>query len=269
VAAGKSRVGLVLGVLAAAAVVVLAAGAGAFVLLRNRTEVASSPFESTVAAPVTTLAAAPPSTLAAANGEPTAAPSTATSPLTVPSTQHGSAAPAGERVAAGRSESSAAQRRSSPLGSEAADSAAPPGGDAALDAGFLDREPPQLDGREAGGRLADNYRNNRGSSFGTNRRFQAREKFPRNVAPAERRAVAVLLNVIHYEALHYQRTGQYGTFQEVLPRPVGAANSLEHAGYRFDLTTERDGFRVVATPRAMGLRGFVADDTGFVRFADE
>jgi hypothetical protein len=138
---------------------------------------------------------------------------------------------------------------------------------------MLEREPPQVDGREAGERAADGYRGDRGgspnSSFGTNRRFRPREKFPRDVTPAERRAVFVLLNVIHYQALHRQRTGKYGTFQQVLPRQVPAGGAFEHAGYRFDMTVESDGFKVVATPQAMGLRGFVADDAGFVRYADE
>jgi hypothetical protein len=137
---------------------------------------------------------------------------------------------------------------------------------------MFEREPPQMDGREAGDRLADTYRTDRGSgsgSFGTNRRFRARERFPRDTTPAERRGVFVLLNVVHYQALHHQRTGRYGTLQQVLPRPVPSPTSFEHAGYRFDMTVEPDGFKVVATPLAMGLRGFVADDTGFVRFADE
>jgi hypothetical protein len=139
-------------------------------------------------------------------------------------------------------------------------------------ADVLEREPPQVDGREAGERVAEGYRGDRGSpssSFGTNRRFRAREKFPRDVTPAERRGVFVLLNVMHYQALHRQRTGRYGTFQQVLPRQVPSPSSFDHAGYRFDMTVESDGFKVVATPLTMGLRGFVADDTGIVRYADE
>ena len=44
---------------------------------------------------------------------------------------------------------------------------------------------------------------------------------------------------------------------------------FDHAGYRFDMTVESDAFKVVATPLGMGMRGFVADDSGFVRYADE
>ena len=138
---------------------------------------------------------------------------------------------------------------------------------------MLDAEPPQVDGRDAGERAAGGYRSDQGSSnsgsFGTNRRFRRREKFPRDVTPAERKGVFVMLNVIHYQALHRQRTGRYGTFKEVLPRQVGTPNSFDHAGYRFDMTVESDAFKVVATPFGMGMRGFVADDTGFVRYADE
>ncbi|HVR70511.1 MAG TPA: hypothetical protein VMT87_06665 [Vicinamibacteria bacterium] len=147
----------------------------------------------------------------------------------------------------------------------------PPARDAVAE--MFEREPPQVDGREAGERAAEGYRSDRGSSsnssFGTNRRFRPREKFPRDVTPAERRGVFVLLNVIHYQALHRQRTGKYGTFQQVLPRQVPSGDAFEHAGYRFDMTVEPDGFEVVATPLAMGQRGFVADDTGFVRYAGE
>jgi hypothetical protein len=138
---------------------------------------------------------------------------------------------------------------------------------------MFEGEPPPIDGREAGERTAQGYRSDRGSStdgsFGTSRRFNRREKFPRDVTPAERRAVFVLLNVIHYQALHRQRTGRYGNFQQVLPRQVTSPTSFDHAGYRFDMTADSDAFKVVATPLSMGMRGLVADDAGFVRYADE
>jgi len=174
-------------------------------------------------------------------------------------------APAGTNVAPGTGTSGV---------SGATAAVPPPPVPAARDAvaDLFEREPPTVDGREAGERLADSVRSDRGSSnssFGTNRRFRAREKFPRDVTPAERRGVFVLLNVLHYQALHRQRSGTYGTFQQVLPRPVASPDRFEHAGYRFDMTVEPDGFKVVATPQAMGLRGFVADDTGTVRYADE
>jgi hypothetical protein len=45
--------------------------------------------------------------------------------------------------------------------------------------------------------------------------------------------------------------------------------SLQRNGYRFDLTVESDGYRIVGTPMAMGLRALVGDDSGFVRWADD
>jgi serine/threonine-protein kinase len=276
----KSRVGLLLGVAAAGLVIVLAAGAAGVVLLRNRTADVANPVASSAAVPATaivaeappaTLAEAPVTTLASTAVGPTAAPpSSGTVPLQDASVQGASRPTTAERVASTRAPAGSGQGHTAPsLGTVAPSEAAAPALDAGAEVGFLEREPPEVDGREAGERLADSYRSGRGGSFGTNRRFQAREKFPRNVAPAERRGVLVLLNVVHYQALHHQRTGQYGTFTQVLPRAVGAPNSFEHAGYRFDLTVEGDAFRVVATPRVMGLRGFVADDSGYVRFADE
>jgi hypothetical protein len=137
---------------------------------------------------------------------------------------------------------------------------------------MLDREP-QVDGRAAGEAAAERYRSDRGSSgnsgYGTNRRFARREKVPSDVTPPEKRAVAVLLNVLQYQALHHQRTGRYGDFKQILPRQVTTPNVIEHAGYRFDLTVEPNEFKVVATPQAGGLRGFVTDETGFIRYADE
>jgi hypothetical protein len=50
---------------------------------------------------------------------------------------------------------------------------------------------------------------------------------------------------------------------------VPSATSLQRHGYRFDLRAEKDSFQVVATPLNLGLRAFVADDTGLVRLPEE
>src|SRR5262249_6453370 len=143
--------------------------------------------------------------------------------------------------------------------------------DAEADLAFLEREPPAMDGREVGGRVADGYRENRGgpgSTFGSNRRFRARERFPTNVKPPEATTVFVLRNIIHFQELYKQRQGQYGDFSQVLPRAV-PGRSFHYHGYRFELVElDKDSFKVVATPLRMGLRGFVGDDSGYVRFAD-
>jgi hypothetical protein len=45
---------------------------------------------------------------------------------------------------------------------------------------------------------------------------------------------------------------------------------VQNAIYKFQLTVESDGFRIVATPTsASGLRPLQGDDSGFVTYADE
>jgi serine/threonine-protein kinase len=268
-APAKSRAGLFVGAGVIGLLLLIAAGAAAFLFLRPRSEPPVAGTISTETPPPATLAVAPPATTM---------PTTMPPEVATATPEPAAAAPAG-RTAAGRTaQTGVAPGASSNVPSGPGTTAAVPPpppvtAPAARDAvaEMFEREPPRIDGREAGERLADSVRSDRGSnsSFGTNRRFRAREKFPRDVTPAERRGVFVLLNVLHYQALHRQRTGTYGTFQQVLPRPVASPDRFEHAGYRFDMTVEPDGFKVVATPQTMGLRGFVADDTGFVRYADE
>jgi serine/threonine protein kinase len=264
-APAKSRAGLLVGMGVVGLLLLIAAGAAAFLFLRPRSE-----------PPVagTTMETLPPATLAAVPPATTMPPEVATTP------EPAATAPAG-RTTGGRTAQAGtgagvapAASRNAPSGPGTTAAVPPVTAPAARDAvaEMFEREPPQVDGRQAGDRLADTYRSDRGggnTSFGTNRRLRAREKVPRDVTPAERRGVFVLLNVLHYQALHRQRTGTYGNFQQVLPRQVASPNRFDHAGYRFDMTVEPDGFKVVATPQAMGLRGFVADDTGIIRYADE
>jgi hypothetical protein len=139
---------------------------------------------------------------------------------------------------------------------------------------ILDREPPEADGRAAGDHAAETFRESRGgtnSTFGTNRRFGQRARFPRTNQPAERRAIFVLLNVISFEEAYQKMHGRYGTFKEVLPSgdALPHPNAFQRHGYRFQLQADKSEFKVVATPLQMGLRPFVADDSGNVRFADE
>ena len=125
-----------------------------------------------------------------------------------------------------------------------------------------------------GDRAAGTYRGSRGGgngSFGTNRRFPARGRFPRTSDPAERRVIFVLLNVIGFEEAFQKTHGRYGNFKEVLPgvEKLPHPNAFQRHGYRFELQADKGEFRVVATPLTMGLRPLVADDSGIVRFADE
>jgi len=77
--------------------------------------------------------------------------------------------------------------------------------------------------------------------------------------------------VISFQEAYKKAHGRYGNFREVLPAAIPVANgtSFQRHGYRFELQAGQGEFRVVATPLAMGLRPFVADDNGTVRFADE
>jgi hypothetical protein len=137
--------------------------------------------------------------------------------------------------------------------------------------GALDRQPPQLDGREQGAAVADTYRSPYGQgsgNFGTRRGLRAREKFPQDVTGVERRAVYNLLNMMNLQGSHKARNGRYGSFKDILPTAPGSATELQHNGYRFQLTAGGDEYKIVATPLGSG-RALIADDSGFVRYADE
>lgn len=137
--------------------------------------------------------------------------------------------------------------------------------------GMLDREPPDLTGRESGEEIASTYgQSDSNRNYGTKRPLRARPKFPPGVLPAERRAVFNLLNMMRFQEAYQKKTGRYGSFKDTLPISVAQANVLQNAGYKFELSVESDGFQIVATPVSMsGLRPFIGDDSGFVRFADE
>jgi serine/threonine-protein kinase len=257
-----AKTGLLVGLLGGGFLLLLAVGVAAFVILRPR----AAPSPVPVAGPLTTSPTAPSTTLAAAPSPSGVAPSAATSPASIPNAEP-SAPPA--TTPAGRRETLAPAGGGGryPAKTEPAVAAAEP-------ESILDREPPPEDGRAAGERAAGAYRGPRGGgngSFGTNRRFPARARFPRTSDPAERRAIFVLLNVISFEEAFQKTHGRYGNFQEVLPgvETLPHPNAFQRHGYRFELQAEKGEFRVVATPLTMGLRPLVADDAGIVRFADE
>jgi len=271
-----SKTGLMLGLLAGGLVLLLATGVAAFLFLRSR----AAPSPTPVAGPLTTTAA-PSTTLAAAPSPAAAAPSAAASPSPIANAD--TSPPPGTTPAAGRETPAppgSGGRRSARADVPAAGGATttspvpPPPVVANEPESILDREPPEADGRAAGERAAGTYRESRGGtdgSFGTNRRFAARSRFPRTNLPAERKAIFVLLNVISFEEAFQKMHGRYGTFKEVLPTgdALPLPNAFQRHGYRFQLQADKGEFRVVATPMQMGLRPFVADDSGIVRFADE
>jgi hypothetical protein len=138
----------------------------------------------------------------------------------------------------------------------------------AADLGMLDREPPELSGRDTGAAVADTYRRDRGTggSFGATGRFRARPKVPRDLTMGERRAAVVLVNLMGLQAVYHKRTGRYGSFQEVMPVAVASGNRLDRASYRFDLKLGDDGYTIVAT--SMSGRALQADDSGFVTYVE-
>jgi len=138
----------------------------------------------------------------------------------------------------------------------------------------LDRQPAgvELEGATSEG-VADSYRSSQGqrsTGYGTGRALRARPRIPADVSPPERRAAFNLLNMMRFQEAYQKKNGRYGSFKETLPISVPSGNSLQNAGYKFELTVESDGFKIVATPTNLaGLRPLLGDDSGFVRFADE
>jgi len=142
---------------------------------------------------------------------------------------------------------------------------------------FLDEPPAEtaVDGREAGRQLAEGFRSSSGShgssSFGASGRFQARERTPRNLLPAERPAVATLRHVIDAEEAYYRKANRYGPLPELakagtlfLDVPLQASGFVRR-GYRFEMQTTADGFHVTAVPLTPGSRPFIGDDSGIIR----
>jgi hypothetical protein len=145
------------------------------------------------------------------------------------------------------------------------------------DAGWaaLNREPAGLDSESGttSGDVADAYRSSHGQrSSGTGSRLRARPKIPAGITGMERRAAVNLVHMIRMQEAYKRNSGRYGSFKDTLPAGinVASANVVQNPAYRFQLTVESDGFRIVATPTsASGLRPLQGDDSGFVTYADE
>jgi len=275
----KSKTGVILGALAAGLLVVVgaAAVAGWYFFVRKPDTVADAG-RATTAAPPPAAVTAPPATMAADPADTlpeAAAPPVAVAPATAP------AAPAAGPGPVNRPPAAAP-------GAEARPGAAPgprtpprePAGSAAETAAgssysVLDEEPaPDADGRDAGEALADKFRSSQGSrtsgGFGASGRFRARERSPRDLTPIERPAVATIRHLIDREEAFQRREGRYATLADLgrsgpfLDVPTQTL-TFQRRGYRFELTLESDGFRIVAEPTAPGPRSFVGDDSGFIR----
>jgi hypothetical protein len=155
-------------------------------------------------------------------------------------------------------------------GATSADAGLSSGGAAgAGDLSMLDREPPELSGRETGASVADTYRDRRGStggSFGATGRLRARGKVPPDLTLGEKRAAVVLVNLMGLQAVYQKRNGRYGNFQEVMPVPVGSGSRFDRANYRFELRLQDEGYTITAT--SMAGRALQADDSGFVTYVE-
>ena len=207
----------------------------------------------------TTAAAAPSATLPAV-----------TTPVAAPPTTGTTAAPITRPARPSVAEGARPPRRTED---------APPADDtgSAGSSTFLDAEPPQVDGAEAGARVAEGFRGGGGrtSGFGASGRHQRRERSPRPLVPAEAPAIATLRHILQAQEAFKQSTGRYGTFSEMAAARnlfldvAPQANVFQRRGYRFELQLSGDSFRVVAKPQMAGPRPFVGDESGYIRDPSE
>jgi eukaryotic-like serine/threonine-protein kinase len=138
---------------------------------------------------------------------------------------------------------------------------------------FLDDEP-SGDGRAAGDAVADQFRNNRGSQsgpYGSTRRFNRRERSPRDLMPVERPAVATIRYVIERQELLKRRTGHYGTLNELVRAAdfrldvAHGPQAFQRRGYKFEMDSDAESFKLTATPLGPNGRSFTGDDSGIIR----
>jgi hypothetical protein len=138
---------------------------------------------------------------------------------------------------------------------------------------FLDVEP-SGDGRAAGDAVADQFRNNRGSQsgpYGSSRRFNRRERSPRDLMPVERPAVATIRYVIERQELLKRRTGHYGTLNELVRTAdfrldvAHGPQAFQRRGYKFEMESDAESFKLTATPLGPNGRSFTGDDSGIIR----
>ncbi len=265
-----SGLGLVLGLGAVGLLVLVALAGGGWWLLKHRQAVEPTTAPTPVAELLTptpgvpAAGATPPAVTLPAESAPTPlpAPAAAATPApaatAAPRPAAGSRPEGGRRVAAQTPGASAAAEPAAPLRTQGEDY------------GFLNDIPAQgPDGRELGAALANAYRSG-GSGGITNRRFAARPRVPRDVAPIERPAVGTLLHLMFMEQAYQRQNGRYGNLRELkaaglLRLDVPFANGVfERMRYRFELTGSGSEYKATATP-LVGGRPFVADDNGFVR----
>ena len=213
-----SGLGLVVGLAAVGVLFLLVVAGGGWWFLKQRQPVEPGAVTSTPVAELTPPAvAATPAADAgsslpaesAATSAPTTAPATPVPAATVAPRAATIAQPPGAQRVAVNNPGDAAR----PSGGEARAASQPPA--ASGDFGFLNDVPQQgPDGREVGAALAEAYRAG-GSSGITNRRFSARPRVPRDVAPIERPAVATLLHIMFVQQAYQRQNGRYGNLNDL------------------------------------------------------
>jgi serine/threonine-protein kinase len=203
-----------------------------------------------LAPPPTSLAAEPPVTVP----PPTAAPATLAA-TTAPSTLAPKPPP--------RSDSHPAPSRAQ----EQPPMEAEPGAGGNV---FLDTEPPEVDGVEAGARVAEGFRGGggRSSGFGASRNYPARPLSPRPQRPVEQPAIFTLRYIMNAERKFSREKGRYGALPElvrsgILPLAGVSGDGFVRGGYRFEVEARGDSFRVTARPLGPG-RSFVGDESNYI-----
>jgi hypothetical protein len=139
----------------------------------------------------------------------------------------------------------------------------------------LDELPPdQPDGRALGAAAGRSYGQSGTSSFGTTRRFPARQRVPPGLTRAELPGAGALLYLHSVEEAYHRRHGRYATLGQLhdagmLVLDVALdASGFKRRGYAFSLAVEPDGYRAEAVPLGGVGRALVVDDVGRVRFRD-
>jgi serine/threonine-protein kinase len=254
---------------------IVVAGAGWYFLLRKPAaqvaDVSPTPGPTTptdVATPVPPPPTSPPVDTAPTPVPATPPPAVAATPTTAPSQRD-----------PGPSRPPAAQLRERPPAQDPDPNLEPAGPKGRAATSFLDAEPEDaVDGRAAGEDLASKYSSSQGSnrgSTGSTTRFRPRDRSPRALAPVERPAVATIRHLINAQEAYHRKRSRYGSLSDMasaqslfLDVPF-QATSFRRGGYNFELTTEPDGFRVVAMPTSPNGRPFIGDDSGIIRVGTE
>jgi serine/threonine protein kinase len=260
-ASSGSKTGLILGIVGGGGLLAVLAIAAAvyFLVIKPRQQAAVVPPSTTIGENAIPPSTVPGTTLATTD----ATQPPATQPTDAPPSTSATAPPSTQRQVADVD-------RPPPVTNPPVSMPPPSEGGLAL----LDRQPAgvELEGTTSEG-VADSYRSSQGqrsTGYGTGRALRARPRIPAEVSGPERRAAFNLLNMMRFQEAYQKKNGRYGTFKETLPISVESGTSLRNAGYKFELTVESDGFKIVATPTSLaGLRPLLGDDSGFVRFADE